>query len=583
MSLTGNLEDLALSDIIQIIHLSRKTGTLALNSKTGNGMIIFKEGHIIQASSPIGQQLTTDILLAEDLISHQQIEQAISLQQTQYQQLAMSSILIKLDYISRSVLEDVLKEQIRQDVFHLLQWTEGYFNFEMDNIQPDEIIGPSSDKVVLREGITPQSIFIEAARQEDKKAGTLVDEDTEPLPPSVVEAAEDTIPPEKGLSEPLVSEPREEEQQVKPPVIPPPPENKTTSLVGASKPQDMSVLIVDDERVFLDLVSKNLTHQGFSVFGFTDADEAFQELISMNEQNINPILVSDIILPSSGSEELGGIEFLDKVSQTYPNIPVIILSDQQDPQIRYQAYEHGARNYLYKPDRSALKISEITKEINRFGEEIGLCIKNILRERRRLGDMMVSVTAIKEATKTSPPTEKKEAKSTRELVKMKQIFYELQNPKETSEVILLVLRLASEHLERGILFLIKDEVLQGIGGFGNAMDGEQIISKMHLFNLSLSGESFFHNILETKKMFCDAPPSTPTNDDLFQMIGRSFSQKVVAIPLISEGRVVAIFYGDNGSRMKEIENILGLEIFINQAGIALENALMQKKLKGKLL
>ena len=41
MSLVGSLEDLGLGDILQIIHLSRKSGTLWIRSAAGEGQIVF--------------------------------------------------------------------------------------------------------------------------------------------------------------------------------------------------------------------------------------------------------------------------------------------------------------------------------------------------------------------------------------------------------------------------------------------------------------------------------------------------------------------------------------------------------------
>lgn len=51
MSLVGNLEDLSLGDIMQIISLSQKTGVLQLNSAAnGSGRIVFRSGLICAAS-----------------------------------------------------------------------------------------------------------------------------------------------------------------------------------------------------------------------------------------------------------------------------------------------------------------------------------------------------------------------------------------------------------------------------------------------------------------------------------------------------------------------------------------------------
>ncbi|HLG29451.1 MAG TPA: DUF4388 domain-containing protein, partial [Candidatus Brocadiales bacterium] len=49
MSLVGNLEDLGLGDIFQIIFLSRRSGVLAIKGKAVEGKIYFKDGLVIGA------------------------------------------------------------------------------------------------------------------------------------------------------------------------------------------------------------------------------------------------------------------------------------------------------------------------------------------------------------------------------------------------------------------------------------------------------------------------------------------------------------------------------------------------------
>src|SRR3972149_4281047 len=51
MSLVGNLEDLGLGDIFQIIFLSRRSGVLAIRGKSVEGRIYFKDGMVIAAHS----------------------------------------------------------------------------------------------------------------------------------------------------------------------------------------------------------------------------------------------------------------------------------------------------------------------------------------------------------------------------------------------------------------------------------------------------------------------------------------------------------------------------------------------------
>ena len=47
MSLNGNLEDLPLLDILQIVSFSKKTGYLSIRADAGEGAIVFRDGFVV--------------------------------------------------------------------------------------------------------------------------------------------------------------------------------------------------------------------------------------------------------------------------------------------------------------------------------------------------------------------------------------------------------------------------------------------------------------------------------------------------------------------------------------------------------
>jgi hypothetical protein len=72
MSLVGRLEDLALSDIFQILSLGGKTGTLVLKGSRGNALIVFKKGLVVRADTD-----DLDRTLGEDLLNAGLIKETI--------------------------------------------------------------------------------------------------------------------------------------------------------------------------------------------------------------------------------------------------------------------------------------------------------------------------------------------------------------------------------------------------------------------------------------------------------------------------------------------------------------------------
>ena len=80
MSLVGNLEDLSLGDILQIVSLSRKSGTLLLVSRGREGKIIFFNGQVIRASSTIYPENLGNLLLRHSLIDVHALKKALLVQ-----------------------------------------------------------------------------------------------------------------------------------------------------------------------------------------------------------------------------------------------------------------------------------------------------------------------------------------------------------------------------------------------------------------------------------------------------------------------------------------------------------------------
>src|SRR6185369_7469286 len=124
MSLVGNLEDLGLGEILQIVSLSRKTGNLALHSRGREGSIVFRHGQVVRATSTTFQQSLGEILIQKGVIDLSTLRKALALQQEEGFRDRLGVILIKKFDIAREVVEEVVCEQIEHVVFSLFAWAE---------------------------------------------------------------------------------------------------------------------------------------------------------------------------------------------------------------------------------------------------------------------------------------------------------------------------------------------------------------------------------------------------------------------------------------------------------------------------
>lgn len=120
MSLVGNLEDLPLADILQIVSLSKRTGILTIETEEGKNIIVFKSGLIVSAACPspkiknLGQ-----ILLERRLITQARLSQLLDLQKSRGNE-PLGSLVLEAGIIDKETLQQIIKNQIKETIYHLM-------------------------------------------------------------------------------------------------------------------------------------------------------------------------------------------------------------------------------------------------------------------------------------------------------------------------------------------------------------------------------------------------------------------------------------------------------------------------------
>jgi two-component system nitrogen regulation response regulator GlnG len=108
-----------------------------------------------------------------------------------------------------------------------------------------------------------------------------------------------------------------------------------------------NVWIIDDEESIRTICTSALEDL-FNVESFSSASEA---LLALNSTKPD-LIITDIKMPG-----MSGLEFLDKVSEKFPNLPTIIITAHANIDNALSAYKGGAFEYLTKP----FDINEIRK------------------------------------------------------------------------------------------------------------------------------------------------------------------------------------------------------------------------------
>ena len=107
-------------------------------------------------------------------------------------------------------------------------------------------------------------------------------------------------------------------------------------------PGDGKILVVDDNEVNRDMLSRRLKHRGFDVETAANGKEALKLVDAGNYD----LILLDIMLPI-----LDGLEVLRILRQTYPanELPIIMAAAKDRSEDVVEALELGANDYVTKP------------------------------------------------------------------------------------------------------------------------------------------------------------------------------------------------------------------------------------------
>src|SRR5215212_2420845 len=168
MGISGSLKDVSVADVMQFIHLGRRTGTLLLSQGTKRAMIGFHMGRLVSAQAPRTPKLG-DLLITSGMIDRGILERAIDSQQTEPERRSLGQILVGSGSIDPEGLRQVIAQQIEQAVSEVMVWDTGNFEFAIDDLRPIDDIALYPSDVLPDADINTQMVLLEAARIFDER------------------------------------------------------------------------------------------------------------------------------------------------------------------------------------------------------------------------------------------------------------------------------------------------------------------------------------------------------------------------------------------------------------------------------
>ncbi|HNP21013.1 MAG TPA: response regulator transcription factor [Panacibacter sp.] len=139
------------------------------------------------------------------------------------------------------------------------------------------------------------------------------------------------------------------------------------------EPKGKKILVADDEKDILEIISYNLVAEGYEVITAKDGNEALDLA-----KKIHPdLIILDIMMPYKTGIEVCQIL---RGNQDYNNILIIILTALSDESSHIKGLESGADDYVTKPISPKVLISRVNALFRRIAKEEGksLSIGNLV-------------------------------------------------------------------------------------------------------------------------------------------------------------------------------------------------------------
>ncbi len=533
MGLKGRLEDLPLLDMLQIIAFSRKSGFLRIAATKGRGAVVLREGRVLFSYS------WSTLAALEELVRHPE-----------------------------KVTIPLIREQIEVSLRELGSLREGHFQFELADPTSEEFGGVRIQPFLLPDGLDAQELLLDLAVEIDnerREATSLLElafqGDLPGEPPSAALGREERVPP--PLKAPhAVAEP--------PPSKPAPSRAvKSPDAAPAGPPASqvrVTVVVVDDEAPVREVVSEELAKKGYRVFTASNPAAGAGIVQDRAAAGERVMVVVDLKMPTSTERSFfGGFELIRRVHRSHPGIPVLLMTETLSEKAKMRAKELGIRRLVHKPTLSKIDAALYVQDLRVFASTISEQLEKLQEDHAPEGNGR--------AVEAEP-------EDSARLDFLASMTKKLVEPGASTDVSRLVMEVAARFLERGVLFVVKGDAARGLAAFGVGRSATECSETAQKMTIEIGRNPTFAEAVRRGSAYRLSSELASLEQPMFKTIGRGRAREAVLIPLLYNRATLLLLYGDNAASGRALGDLGGLELFIAQAGMALENKLLQRRLSG---
>jgi hypothetical protein len=584
MAFTGDLEDLNIVDIIQLIHATRQSGIFSIKGSSGESRIVFSAGSIVGANHCDNSVRIGTVLVKTGAITIDDLKQAMGvMKNADENRVPLLSTLVQMGKVKREDAVRGLKKLAELTIVELMSVSKGTFTFDTDAVvvssEGEQDLGVDAQMVLM------DALRISDERERDRREGKDV--------PSFVALYPDVLPGESagepkgerstitaddlGLAdldrlERKIPRPVAEMETFDPaeirrrkikellPGFSSDEQEAFVSFLGkslarkvgpdaAAKQAGKAVVLFSNDTLISHSVLSLCNDEGVLVFA-TDDEKELDRMVSQCLLSARmPVVVFDNPLKSEGGFSREKIaELRNQVRGKYSAVPVLQFASPQESDFILQSYHDGVRAVLPRPSKEDGRQTYIQDTI-RFLDAFKSYVKQLQYGHdaadlygRKLKDGITSLRG-------------------------------LTNPADAA---LVVLTAVSEMFERAVTLLVRASELIGERAIGVSSEKSMGPAPAGGLRIQIAKPSVFRDVVEKGRVYY-GESGDETLRTFFTDIGKPLSPAIVLLPLICDRKVVAMIYGDFGQKAASPVRLDMLEILAQQAGIVLEYAMFRRQ------
>jgi Domain of unknown function (DUF4388) len=578
MSFTGDLEHLSIVDVIQLLHATRKSGTLWVQGRKGESQLVFQDGYIVSANHVDNHVRIGNLLVENNVLTEEQLHLALLDQNSAgADRKPLIAMLLEQGQVQQEDAYRCLEWLIELTIVEIIGWRRGTFTLDVDRLSISDEYRYFPEKLNREIFLHTENVLMDALRIYDERVrdGKIMEEELEAdeaesapaAPPKEAPAVISAI--DLGLDD-MEAVPEKNQQffqtiedhtpiprrSVTPPSnLPPAVQEALLQFVDAypAVPEQpgvpVSVIFISHDDFLSHCLTVVCKQEGVFVFTTSDPEDIGPIIQQSLARKNLPVLVFDV--PNAQSTDFGTdavIRLRQQKRGQFPHVCMLQMVPPSDVGFSLQALKDGVHSVVPRPTCLAGDESFLN-DIRQFLQTFPAYLKSYGADQ-----------------------------STMLITRFRNSTVALRALREPPEIANALLQFTAELFERAITLIVRGPELVAERSIGIKSPREAGISPPLGFKLSLTTPSIFLTVMEKGLLFFGTTDDEKVRVDLFSLIGVPASMTMLLLPLKTNGKVISLVYADFGSREIAAVPVELLEVLAVQAGLVLENAYYRKRL-----